>query len=393
MAEERITLAVLRKLLSGRTSLSERETGEFLDELFQVVIDGLQTDKSVKINGLGTFKVQWNAPRKSINVQTGEPITIEGYNKVIFTPETNLKNRINEPFSHLEAIVIDEKKQTERIEINPMQKLGEQAEEIKDLLAELGAISTQQTEEHSEITETGDKLQDTPSAEQETHSETTPATPTPPEESVSPQEKEVPADKPVEQPTDVAGKPAQRKEKPFQPWKVAGITILCFCLLLVGGYFFLQHRITSWADSLLEKEEIVAPTAPQTDDCVEEEFATDSVAVATEDTTEFAQEQPVSQPAEEKSSMVQPRIYTDFITTETLTEGSRLTWLSRKYYGAPDFWVYIYEANKDAIPNPNNIGVGTRIRIPRLPKDLIDTGNEESMKQAKQLHNEILRQF
>ena len=393
MAEERITLAVLRKLLSGRTSLSERETGEFLDELFQVVIDGLQTDKSVRINGLGTFKVQWNAPRKSINVQTGEPITIEGYNKVIFTPETNLKNRINEPFSHLEAIVIDEEKQTERVEINPMQKLGEQAEEIKDLLAELGAISVQQTEEHSEITETGDKPQDTQSAEQETHSETIPATPASPEESASPQEKEVPAGKPVEQPADVDGKPAQRKEKPFQPWKVAGITILCFCLLLVGGYFFLQHRITSWADSLLEKEEIVAPTAPQTDDCVEEKFATDSVAVAAEDTTEFAQEQPVLQPAEEKSSMVQPGIYTDFITTETLTEGSRLTWLSRKYYGAPDFWVYIYEANKDAIPDPNNIGIGTRIRIPRLPKDLIDTGNEESMKQAKQLHNEILGQF
>ncbi|HCS88424.1 MAG TPA: hypothetical protein DIW30_08610 [Bacteroidales bacterium] len=67
--------------------------------------------------------------------------------------------------------------------------------------------------------------------------------------------------------------------------------------------------------------------------------------------------------------------------------------MSRKYYGAPDFWVYIYEANKDAIPDPNHIGVGTHIRIPRLPKELIDTGNEESMKQAKQLHNEILGQF
>ena len=97
----------------------------------------------------------------------------------------------------------------------------------------------------------------------------------------------------------------------------------------------------------------------------------------------------------ESTSKEQPivhkeRTYTDFITTETLTEGSRLTWLSRKYYGAPDFWVYIYEANKSVLPNPNLIPVGTRIRIPRLPKELIDVNNEESMKQARQLHDSIL---
>ncbi|HCS88425.1 MAG TPA: hypothetical protein DIW30_08615, partial [Bacteroidales bacterium] len=222
MAEERITLAVLRKLLSGRTSLPERQAGEFLDQLFYVIIEGLRTDKSVKINGLGTFKVQWNEPRKSINVQTGEPITIEGYNKVVFTPETTLKNRINEPFSHLESIVIDEEKQTEKTEINPIQKLGEQAEEIKDLLAELGAISEQQTEEHPEVTEFEKKQPDTPPDEQETHTETIPDTPAPPQENASPQKEDTPIEKPIEQPASIPEKPAQRKEKPFQPWKVAG---------------------------------------------------------------------------------------------------------------------------------------------------------------------------
>ncbi len=393
MAEERITLAVLRKLLAERTSLPEREVGEFLDELFNAVINGLQTDKYVRINGFGTFKVQWNAPRKSINVQTGEPITIEGYNKVVFTPETNLKDRINEPFAHLEAIVIDEEKQADRVEINPMQKLGEQAEEIKDLLAELGAISEQPAEERLETTETGDKHQDTPPDGQEAHNDSTQETSVSPRETVPSQSEDAPCGKSVEQPASVSGQSGQHKEKSFQPWKVAGITILCFCLLLVGGYFFLQHKITSWADSLLEKEETVMPETPQNDDYAEEKIVTDSASISKKDTTATLQEQPVSQSSEEETTTLRPRVYTDFITTETLTEGSRLTWLSRKYYGAPDFWVYIYEANKDVIPDPNNIGVGTRLRIPRLPKDLIDTGNEESMKQAKQLHNGILGQF
>ncbi len=373
MGEERITLAGLRKLLSNHTTLSEKVCGEFADALFQSVIEGLRTDKSVKIDGLGTFKIQWNEPRKSINVQTGEPIVIEGYNKVIFVPDSILKERINEPFAHLEPIVIDENQQQEKGEIDPMEKLGEQVEEIKDILAELDAITGNEAQSKEETPQTEEA---TP-CEEEREKEAVPEVPTKEEGSAK---------------EDKLTK--KHKEKPFQPWKVAGITILCFCVFLVGCYFFLQHKVTAWADSLLDKNETTTEVVQGMDDSSDiEAIVVDTLSTDSDKDSlplqkeELIENEPILQ---EKTIVQEERTYTDFITTETLTEGSRLTWLSRKYYGAPDFWVYIYEANKSVLPDPNLIPVGTRIRIPRLSKELIDVNNEESMKQARQLHDSIL---
>ncbi len=373
MGEERITLAGLRKLLSNHTTLSEKVCGEFVDTLFQSIIEGLRTDKSVKINGLGTFKVQWNEPRKSINVQTGEPILIEGYNKVIFVPDSLLRERINEPFAHLEPIVIDESQQQANVEIDPMEKLGEQVEEIKDILAELDAITS--NEEQS-------KEETTPDEEATPYEEK--------KEEVVVTEESTRKEEPVKD-----EEPAKKhKEKPFQPWKVAGITILCFCVFLVGCYFFLQHKITAWADSLLDKNETTTEVVQSMDNSSEyDAIVVDTLSVDSEKDSLSMHKEELKKDessSKEKSIVHKERTYTDFITTVTLTEGSRLTWLSRKYYGSPDFWVYIYEANKSVLPDPNRIPVGTRIRIPRLPKELIDVNNEESMKQARQLHEVIL---
>ena len=51
---------------------------------------------------------------------------------------------------------------------------------------------------------------------------------------------------------------------------------------------------------------------------------------------------------------------------EELTAGSRLAWLAKKHYGSKDLWVFIYEANRDVLPNAHTIPIGTRIRVPKL---------------------------
>lgn len=379
MADERITLVALRKLLSERTGCNEQDAGNYLNNLFASITEGLKTDGQVRIAGLGLFKVQWTAPRRSINIQTGEPITLEGYNKVVFVPENSLKERINEPFAHLEAIVIGDR-ETADISVNPMQKLNEQAAEIKDILAELGAVTTDTISATScENTLVADNYTQTDTDTEENKQPaiiigtTDTNLSTPAEETLSPKTGEKPT---ADQHAHSAA--------PFHPWMAAGITMLVFCLLLTGGYFFLQHKITSWADNMLLKNP--PPTTRQ--------------LITT--TSEISDTVPISSASEretinETDTIVQDDLlktitYTSFITTETLTEGSRLTWLSRKYYGAPDFWVYIYEANKDILPNPNRINIGTQIRIPKLPKELIDTQNEESMQLARQLHEKILGQ-
>ncbi len=349
MAEDKLTIATLRKILAQKADCTEDVAGTFLTSLFPVIIAGLKEDKQVRINGLGTFKLQWNEPRKSVNIRTGETIVIEGYNKVVFTPETSLKEQINEPFAHLEPIYLDGNAPAPpHAPIDPMQKFSEQAEDIKDILAELSGLQDEViTEPQEEITEEV--------VEEEQQEPTT-------------------------------SKPKDPEKKPFNAWLVAGITMLVFCIFLVGSFFFLQHKIVSWADSLLEKSQAVAVVTEEdtedTETVIEIETIENAEPVVTEQTKQ-TEDIPIVSPT-------QQRTYTEFIKTETLTEGSRLTWLSRKYYGAPDFWVYIYEANKTILPNPNAIPIGTKIRIPKLPASLIDTKNAESMQQAQTLHNQIL---
>jgi len=82
-----------------------------------------------------------------------------------------------------------------------------------------------------------------------------------------------------------------------------------------------------------------------------------------------------------------PRIYREYLGSERIKPGSRLTIISKRYYGNKIFWVYIYEANKDHIPNPDNIPVGTLIRIPKVDSKLIDSTNPRCIQKAKELHD------
>ncbi|MFT3754023.1 MAG: hypothetical protein QM800_14480 [Paludibacter sp.] len=86
-----------------------------------------------------------------------------------------------------------------------------------------------------------------------------------------------------------------------------------------------------------------------------------------------------------------PRVYNEFIGTEQINAGSRLTIMSKKYYGSKDFWVYIYEANKERIQNPDNIEMGTLIRIPKLDPRLIDASNPRCVEKALELHDKYVK--
>ena len=62
----------LVQLVAEKTGLSRNVVDNFLKRLFAIVEDGLRKDGAVKINSFGTFRLQWNEPRKSVDVNTGE---------------------------------------------------------------------------------------------------------------------------------------------------------------------------------------------------------------------------------------------------------------------------------------------------------------------------------
>ena len=87
----------------------EREAAEqFVEKMFDVLSKGIETDRQVKVKGLGTFKVVPVASRKSVDVNTGEPIVIEGRDKVSFTPDSAMRELVNRPFSQFETVPIND---------------------------------------------------------------------------------------------------------------------------------------------------------------------------------------------------------------------------------------------------------------------------------------------
>ncbi len=105
---ERINTQDLVDLLAVRHSVSKKEAEAFIKEFFLLIEQGLDKDRSVKIKGLGTFKLIGIESRESINVNTGERFLIEGHTKVSFTPDNGLREVINRPFSHFETVVLHE---------------------------------------------------------------------------------------------------------------------------------------------------------------------------------------------------------------------------------------------------------------------------------------------
>ncbi|MBR5928519.1 MAG: HU family DNA-binding protein [Prevotella sp.] len=98
----------LVNLLAQKNGLSRRKNTQFVNELVDIVNDALQTEKLVKISGLGTFKIIDTKDRESVNVQTGDRFVIEGRNKITFTPDAAMKELVNRPFSQFETVVLND---------------------------------------------------------------------------------------------------------------------------------------------------------------------------------------------------------------------------------------------------------------------------------------------
>ena len=138
----KFSLNTLGKLLADKSGLSQVEAELFIRKMFDVCNQGLEADKQVKIKWLGTFKVQATKDRESINVNTGERFTIEGRDKLTFTPDNILKEIVNKPFAQFETVVVNDGVDFDEID----EKFGEeQAEdapsEVIDFLDEEEAVT------------------------------------------------------------------------------------------------------------------------------------------------------------------------------------------------------------------------------------------------------------
>ena len=104
----KVSIAELASVLMEKHGLKRTEAELFIRQFVGVINDGLKSDKSVKIKGLGTFKVQAVSARKSVDVNTGEAIVIEGRDKITFTADTVMRDLVNAPFAQFETVIVND---------------------------------------------------------------------------------------------------------------------------------------------------------------------------------------------------------------------------------------------------------------------------------------------
>lgn len=392
---DKLSSTDLRRAVMARTGASEKEVALFHNALKEQIIAALRQDNQVKINGLGTFRLQAISPRKSVNIATGESITIEGYNKLAFVPEVSVKELVgNNPLPQdTPAPQQPTPKKRPGNEFDPLKKLGEQADEIVDILATLGQGPKAQSETNEPVSTTSPDQPASVSAEQ---APTTPTSTSPlkeenASETIAPKETTPQEKMPVEtieiEPvvsTTSPKKEEKKQQKPAKPKRKYHflrdtlICVSCLLLVLVGGYIFLRETLSQWVDSLREQPDTEMVAVENTTPIDTIETAKDTTL-----TSEITEED-----AESTST---PLTYTEFIATERVRNGSRLAQIARRHYGEDkmDLWVYIYDANRDIIDNPNAIKVGTELRVPHLTEQQMDLTNPDTQAQIAQLKAQI----
>ena len=350
---DKVSWSELRRLLAQRTGVSEKEANAFLNALNAQIIEALKQDKQVKINGLGTFRLQSVAPRRSVNISSGESITIAGYNKLAFTPEAGVKELIGKDTSPQPAPEGKGDKPAEQ-EIDPLQKLGTQAEEIVDILADLG----QSPEKKEKGKVKGERKKEDATLQDGADAPTDERLKDEGLKVAEPEQVKV-TESIVESQEVLPSTPRQvesreTKKRKYHFLRDTLICVVCLLFVLLIGYFFLRHQLTGWIESLGQDQPVqteqVEPVAP---------VATDTIAA----------EEPAAEPVE----VAEEKPYERLITTEPMHEASRLTWMAKRYYGSKAYWPYLYDANRDRISNPNRIKVGTPIRVPALTAEQLDT--------------------
>jgi nucleoid DNA-binding protein len=439
MIKEKISSQEIIDLIASKASVSKRAAEEFLKVMIASVEEGLLAGETVKIKNFGTFKLQWNEPRKSVNVQTGDEIKLAGYYKVVFIPDSALREQVNEPFAHLEPVELDVEnnvltKKNEFVEESelvqdPLRIFNEQASEIKNLLSEIQALSASPVSVISEEKVSSETI----------HEEENTTEPTNDKEKISgliqqnqefedtleqddvklivenktdqqigmqelPENDKEKVDEIISVPShneetqlfsELEATPYLENIKPVKKRRIwLWSMIILFLLVGSGTLYYLytsdsefskKYSINKISENISISEMINSVSkwfAP-----AEKPVSKPVTIVIPKDTTALDS---ISENQSVDSLQIlfdNPRVYTDFIALERFKPGNRLTILSKRYYGNKDFWVYIYEANKERISDPDNIAAGTLIRIPKLDSKLIDASNPRCIEKAKELHD------
>lgn len=367
----KITLPKLTSLLAVRTGESKRLCEDFIKSLFATIADTLVAGESVKVKGLGVFKLVRVDERKSVNVATGGEYIIPAHDKLTFVPAKELASAVNAPFEIFEAVELSETMTDEQLELaaaelpapvasapKPEDFEPEELEQPEPQQEEAPESVCYKLEEDEEILLNRDEAE-AESREQQPAQEP---------------EKTAPSQEETESPEvdAAAAAPMRRRERTRRSFGRGFFIGFCSSLVLILiamgiGYTILYDNAF---DFVKEKNDVRTDTIAQYERKVP---ATQSDTVALAPVADAAGVVP-TQPSD--AAPAKEKVY------DTVTTTRYLTTIAQEYYGDMQFWPYIYEKNKAILGHPNKIKPGTRVEVPDLGEYGVNPKSKEDRKTA-----------
>lgn len=159
--KKKLLLQDISDLLVQPGHAGKKDADNFVRAFFDIVEQGLLEDQFVKIKGLGTFKLVSVSDRESVNINTGERFQISGHTKISFTPDNAMKELVNRPFSHFEAVDLSEDTDTAEFDLID-QEIARMEQEARTEEAETEPTQPEpETEAETEVPDsnTGDRAE------------------------------------------------------------------------------------------------------------------------------------------------------------------------------------------------------------------------------------------
>ena len=243
----KIFMSDLADRLAEQAGMSKRDAQQFLSAVVETIQEGVNNDKIVKIKGLGTFKVIDVEARESVNVNTGERVTIDSHQKLTFTPDSAMKDLVNKPFSQFETVVLNDGVDFDDMNTESVEELKDTEKPEETEILEVSEISS--VPEKTEAPESSEKSDSSVIPVVSEVSEASVVTeisdaPASPEVSDEPEASEVPEVSAVSETPEISEAPeltetTEYKQSYWWLWLLIAI-VACVCSF-AGGYILGRH--------------------------------------------------------------------------------------------------------------------------------------------------------
>ena len=386
--KQTIAISAFAGMLARQSGYTVEFCEHFVIEMFKTVTDALKESDKVTVKGFGTFSVD----------ESGS---------VAFTPDDTFAADVNAPFDCFEPEVLDDDV-TEEILMDEGEDDKPAAEDVAE---ETEVTAEEPVEAPEEVTETvaEEDPEEAPEEKNEVNAEVAPI-----EESATDDKAEETTDIAVAEEVtveedahnEIIDEPAEedileetvaesKRRRPVWAF-VCGAAVGAIAGAAVTYMIMSTTPAPESAAQEVEEEQIVAQDLgevspqPDVDNAADDVTAASDTISLPDSATEAGTADTVSKEPQPTKTEPEPQKTESAPVYDTVK--STLSQLSRKHYGSYEFWVYIYEENRDIISDPNKVETGTRVRIPAPEKYGINSRDKASIRKAKQKAGEISRE-